>query len=191
MRFGLISALPLATALFAVPVFATSYTATFYGTETSPNNSSFTATLAGTIDFSSNVSPVYNPIHASDLSAFSLVTTFDPGHGPGAAEWDFGLGDLSSFTFETATSGIPPLLTLMTDSINSVKNYIYPGQIAIAGVGANQVSLMIDGGSSPFATATVGTISATPEPSSCLLIGISSLLLAGYWRLRRWGHRIK
>ncbi len=185
MKFRLASALALMAALSAVPAFATSYTASFYGTETSPNNSSFMATLAGTIDFSSDASPLYNPVHASDLSAFSLVATFDPGHGPGAAEWDFGLGDLSSFTFETATPGLAPLFTLTTDSINSVKNYIYPGQIAIAGVAADQVSLMIDGGTSPYATATVGTISAAPEPSTWLLMGISSLLLACRWWLRQ------
>jgi hypothetical protein len=172
--FSAMSFLGMALLLFGSavrPAHATSYSFSFYGTGPDPFVPTITDTLSGTGTFASNTSPVFNPLHLSDLTSFSLTTTFGVSHGPGSALWDFGLGDLTGFTYETAGNpGLAPLFSLTTNFIDSSQGNIYPSSLVITGVLMDDVSLYRSPGATSSAQATITAIGAAPEPGTFWLL---------------------
>jgi hypothetical protein len=131
-------------------------------------------------------------IGLGDLSSFAfelvLFSTSTPGPTTNPALFDFGLGDLTSFS-ASASGGVITALSLITDfeaasntgTFNENQKNLIVTSLAINGA-ANDNQDEVLNRTTLFDT---GTITVTPEPSSALLAGGGTLLLAVWRRKRR------
>ncbi len=157
--------------LFGVLSFATlasasslqTYEFQFYGIETSVNNPSFQQVIngGGTFSFTSAATTITQ----SDLTAFSASGIFNPGHGPGFGSWNFGLSDLTTFSF----AATPRSLTLTTVPVLGISPLPYNTTLFITGLGPNQVFLSQGSGA-------ITSLTATPEPATYALLGLGGVL---------------